>query len=117
MTNSPRLSETLDGFWDAVFKMSREGVHHPGQGILYPVLRIVGDNRVFTWAPDHTLWRTENGGFSAIHATKRETAEIDRAVYDDRVEVFVRTKWGGNRVDPDSKFLRYLHRPMARGWE
>lgn len=117
MSNQPRIAETAFGFWKEFSRMSLDGVVYPGRGILYPVLRIVGDSRVYTQATDFKLWRSECGGMAIVLASASEIAEIDRAVDEDRVEVFLRTRWGGSGSNPSSRFLCYLHYPKARGWE
>lgn len=116
MTDHPRIAETPMGFWKEYSKMSSTGVRHPGRGILYPVLRIVGDHRVFTQAADLKLWRSERGGLAIVLATKYEIAELDKAVDEDRVEVFLRTRWGGSGMNPTSRFLCYLHYPKGKNW-
>lgn len=117
MSSQLRIAETAMGFWKEFSRMSREGVVYPGRGILYPVLRIAGDPSIYTQAPDAKLWRSENGGLTIVLASKHEVAEIDRAVDDDLVEVFLRTRWGGSGDNTASRFLCYLHYPKARGWE
>lgn len=117
MSNQPRIAETAIGFWKEYSRMSLEGVTYPGRGILYPCLRIVGDDRVYTQASDFKLWRSERGGLAIVLASREEIAELDRAVDEDRVEVFLRTRWGGSGANPGTRFLCYLHYPKARGWE
>lgn len=117
MSSQPRIAETAMGFWKEFSRMSLDGVGYPGRGILYPVLRIVGDSRVYTQATDTKLWRSENGGLSIVLASKCEISELVWAVDEDRVEVFLRTRWGGSGNNPSSRFLCYLHYPKARGWE
>ena len=117
MSSQPRIAETEMGFWREFSRMSTEGAMYPGRGILYPVLRIVGDSRVYIQSSDSKIWRSENGGLAIVLASKYEVAELDRAVEEDRVEVFLRTRWGGSGTNPTSRFLCYLHYPKGRGWE
>ncbi len=117
MSSQPRIAETAMGFWRELSRMSLEGVRHPARGIVYPCIRIVGDDRVYIQSSDFKLWRSENGGLAIVLASKYEVAELDYAVDEDRVEVFLRTRWGGSGTNPTSRFLCYLHYPKARGWE
>jgi len=110
--SKPRMAESPAQLYKEIASRADKGVVTSRYGIKYPVVKEVGDNRVFR-ITSKKVEVIMHGSVGARDATAAEIEDINRAIERDAVEVYLTSGWGGGT---EEKRLDTLHSPSGNSF-